>query len=658
MDNKSRFLSGVYHDLYEKKPVSDVNTGNEPVDDDNLPPASGTEPKAPTMSGPNSPAAGSKPATPRLKPFMNISGSPRKLEKELNTLVDDFYKNEGLSVPEDNDTPPFKPEEIRVRIEKLIGLSNIKEDIEAMMDFVKIQKLRKEHGLNGSSLSLHTAFIGNPGTGKTTVARLMGEYFRSLGVLKKGHLVEVSKSDLVGQFVGSTAGKTNQVIDSALDGILFIDEAYALAEGGENDYGREAINVLVERMDKERHRLAVFMAGYDENMKKFLQFNPGLASRVTRKFYFKDYTGPELMQIFNMQMEKSQYDMAQDDAKKLEQYFTYLYDIRDNQFGNGRIVRNTLEYLIKCQSDRLAGEDTVTVDMLKTITLADIEKAVPLKDILVTSDKLEQVMNELDDYIGLGNIKDHIRSLVNLIRTNQKREEAGLPVRQLSYHAIFCGSPGTGKTTIARILGRIYQALGVLKKGHVVEVDRSGLVAGYVGQTEEKTRKVIDQAMDGILFIDEAYALAGGMNDFGRNAIDTILKRMDDDRDRLIVIAAGYTNKMNTFVRSNPGLKDRFNWTFEFEDYSADELLDIFLSFASKQQYDLQDDAKTALLEHFTAIMQLKDEHFGNGRYVRNLFEKTVMEQSNRIGANIDKIQKENLSVITVGDVSGALLLI
>ena len=212
----------------------------------------------------------------------------------------------------------------------------------------------------------------------------------------------------------------------------------------------------------------------------------------------------------------------------------------------------------------------MTVDMLKTITLADFEKAVPLKDILVTSDKLDTVMNELNEYIGLSNIKDHIRSLVNLIRTNQKREEAGLPVRQLSYHAIFCGSPGTGKTTIARILGRIYQALGVLKKGHVMEVDRSGLVAGYVGQTEEKTRKIIDQAIDGILFIDEAYELAGGMNDFGRNDIDTILKRMDDDRDRLIVIAAGYTNKMNTFVRSNPGLKDRFNWTFEFEDNSAD----------------------------------------------------------------------------------------
>ena len=296
--------------------------------------------------------------------------------------------------------------------------------------------------------------------------------------------------------------------------------------------------------------------------------------------------------------------------------------------------------------------------MLKEITLEDIERAVPINNIIVTDDKLGKVMDELNRYVGLKNIKEHISSLVNMIKTNQKREEMGLPVKQLSYHAIFCGSPGTGKTTIARILGKIYQTLGILKKGHVVEVDRSGLVAGYVGQTEEKTSKVIDRAMDGILFIDEAYALTGGSNDFGRNAIDTILKRMDDNRDRLIVIAAGYTNKMKTFINSNPGLKDRFNWTFEFHDYTETELYDIFLTFSQKQQYVLSEDAQKMLKEHFKSIYKLRNEQFGNGRYVRNLFEKIVMEQSNRIGSNIENIEKEDLSLITEGDVSRAFLLL
>jgi len=245
-----------------------------------------------------------------------------------------------------------------------------------------------------------------------------------------------------------------------------------------------------------------------------------------------------------------------------------------------------------------------------------------------------------------------------MVKTNQKREEMGLPVKQLSYHALFCGSPGTGKTTIARILGRIYQTLGILKKGHVVEVDRSGLVAGYVGQTEEKTNKVIDKALDGILFIDEAYALAGGANDFGRNAIDTILKRMDDDRDRLIVIAAGYTNKMRTFINSNPGLKDRFSSTFEFKDYTDSELFEIFMTFASKQQYILTEQAKEMITEHFRSVCELRNEQFGNGRYVRNLFEKIVMEQSNRIGSDIENVKKEDLSIITDGDVSRAFLLL
>lgn len=623
MENKNRFLSGVYYDLYEKKPSS-RSKGNDP----------------------------------RKQAGIPSNGSSNALEQELNSLMDEFYQKEGYTKAEEKQAPPFNPEEVRVQIEKLIGLSNIKEDIEALMDFVKIQKLRQEHGLSGSNLSLHTAFIGNPGTGKTTVARLMGEYFRALGVLRKGHLVEVTRADLVGQYVGSTAAKTNQVIDKALDGILFIDEAYALSGGGENDFGKEAVNILVDRMDKERDRLAVFFAGYEENMKTFLESNPGLSSRVTRKFWFKDYNGSELMQMFRMQMEKNQYIMDMDCEKKMEQYFTWLYDIRDEQFGNGRVVRSTLEHLIKFQSDRLAEQENITVEMLKTITLEDIEKAVPLKDILVTVDKLDTVMDELNGYVGLKNIKDHIRSLVNLIKTNQKREEMGLPVKPMSYHAIFCGSPGTGKTTIARILGKIYQTLGVLKKGHVVEVDRSGLVAGYVGQTEEKTNKVIDKALDGILFIDEAYGLTGGMNDFGRNAITTILKRMDDNRDRLIVIAAGYTNKMNTFIQSNPGLKDRFSWTFEFHDYTADELLEIFMTFSNKQQYVLNEAAQTALRDHFVAVEKIKNEHFGNGRYVRNLFEKVVMEQSNRVGAHIGELKREDLSLITEGDVSHALLLI
>ncbi|NLY17600.1 MAG: AAA family ATPase [Clostridiaceae bacterium] len=635
MDKKNRFLSGVYFDIYEKK--------------------HGTRDRG---KGPLEPGMDSSDEYSDARTNKSSVKQEEILERELKSIIDDFYSKHETEKCESNNQPPFNADEIRNEIEKLIGLSNIKEDIEALMDFVKIQKLRQEHGLSGGNIALHTAFIGNPGTGKTTVARLMGEYFKALGVLKKGHLVEVTRSDLVGQYVGATSAKTNKIIDKALDGILFIDEAYSLSEGGENDFGKEVINILVDWMEKDRDRLAVFLAGYEDKMDVFLNSNPGLASRIPRKFYFKDYTGQELLEIFKLQLEKRQYSMNEECLKKMELYFTYLYDTRDKHFGNGREVRNILERLIKYQSDRLAELEEVTYNMLKEITMEDIEKSIPINDIVVTGDKLDRIMDELNRFIGLKNIKDHISGLVNMIKTNQKREEMGLPVKQLSYHALFCGSPGTGKTSIARILGRIYQTLGILKKGHVVEVDRSGLVAGYVGQTEEKTNKVIDKALDGILFIDEAYALAGRDNDFGRIAIDTILKRMDDDRDRLIVIAAGYTNKMKTFINSNPGLKDRFNFTFEFKDYTENELYDIFMMFTANQQYALTEKAKEMIRDHFSAVCKIRNEQFGNGRYVRNLFEKIVMEQSNRIGSDIENIKKENLSLITDGDVSRAFLLI
>lgn len=550
-------------------------------------------------------------------------------------------------------------DEVKQSIEKLIGLTNIKSDIDALMDFIKIQKIREKNGLPTNGLSLHTAFIGNPGTGKTTIARLMGEYFKAIGILEKGHLVEVSRADLVAEFVGGTATKTNEVIDSAIGGILFIDEAYSLSQGTKNDYGLEAINIIVDRMEKERDNLAIFFAGYNEDMEKFFQSNAGLASRVTRKFYFEDYDGGELFGIFNLISKKNGYLLDEQSEKDLQAYFNHIYYIRDKHFGNGRTVRNTFEKLIKQQADRLASEDwieseTPDVNQLMTISTEDMENTLNLSEILVDHDELDHILQELNQYVGLEEIKEYISDLINLIRTNKMRSTMGLPVKSMTYHSIFTGSPGTGKTTIARILGKIFQSLGVLKKGHLVEVDRASLVGGYVGQTEEKTAKVIDSAMDGVLFIDEAYALAGGGNDYGQKAIDTILKRMDDDRERLVVIVAGYTDEMATFVNSNPGLKDRFTRKFDFKDFTFTELTDIFKIISGKQKYQLNKFAEDRLLEYFENILITNPKDFGNGRYVRNLFESVIMEQANRLSGLTD-VTREDLMTITCDDVDAGI---
>ena len=264
---------------------------------------------------------------------------------------------------------------------------------------------------------------------------------------------------------------------------------------------------------------------------------------------------------------------------------------------------------------------------------------------------LEEVLAELDALCGLERVKKDVRSLVNLVKVRRLRQEAGLPAPALSLHLVFLGNPGTGKTTVARLLAKIYRAIGVLSKGQLVEVDRSGLVAGYVGQTATKTQEVIQKAMGGVLFIDEAYALANrdNANDFGGEAIEVLLKNMEDHRDDLIVIVAGYTGPMEKFIHANPGLESRFNKYFFFEDYDAGQLLEIFRSQCSRNGYSLSAEAEAWAKDRFTFLYATRDENFGNAREVRNLFEKAVARQADRV-ALLESPTKEQLMELTKED--------
>lgn len=267
---------------------------------------------------------------------------------------------------------------------------------------------------------------------------------------------------------------------------------------------------------------------------------------------------------------------------------------------------------------------------------------------------LNGVMKNLDSLIGLTSVKNEVRQLASFIEIQLKRKARGLKVAPITYHCVFTGNPGTGKTTIARILGGIYREMGVVKKGQLVETDRSGLVAEYVGQTAVKTNKIIDSALDGVLFIDEAYSLVqGGEKDYGREAISTLLKRMEDDRDRLVVILAGYTDEMKEFIDSNPGLQSRFNRYIEFPDYSAEELAKIFLMYAEKNQYTCNKDVQTSIVNVMEVAVQNKDRNFGNARYVRNLFEKAIQRQAVRL-STVVPITTEMLTELTLHDLGFA----
>lgn len=256
----------------------------------------------------------------------------------------------------------------------------------------------------------------------------------------------------------------------------------------------------------------------------------------------------------------------------------------------------------------------------------------------------------LDDLIGLDPVKSDVRMLANFITIQQKRKALGLKEAPISYHCVFTGNPGTGKTTVARILADVYRSMGVLKKGHLVETDRSGLVGEYVGHTAVKTNKIIDSALDGVLFIDEAYTLVqGGDHDYGGEAIATLLKRMEDDRNRLVVILAGYTEEMKKFIDSNPGLQSRFNRYIQFPDYTAEELARIFLLTAERSQYTCDEDVRASLNDIMKHAVETKDKNFGNGRFVRNLFERAIQRQAERL-STVQNLTSQMLAELTLHD--------
>ncbi|MFM1653549.1 AAA family ATPase [Brevibacillus sp. B_LB10_24] len=527
----------------------------------------------------------------------------------------------------------------------IVGLDKVKAFVRTLEKQMIVDRRRKEAGIQvDTGQSINMIFSGNPGTGKTTMARLLAGMFRSMGYLKKGHLVEVDRSDLVAEYSGQTATKTKQVVESALGGILFIDEAYALVQDGSGGFGKEAIDMLVRLIELHKDNLVVILAGYTEDMERFLQVNPGMSSRFPLQIEFPDYTAEEMVRICSIMVKSRGFRMAEDVAKQLRGYFDQKQVPGKKDGGNGRLVRNTLEEAIRRQAERLADDPEIEAEKLNELTAEDFGLSAKADSVSGSVNAL----GELDKVIGLASVKDFVRSLSAQIQVAKRREELGLPkAAAQTLHMVFKGNPGTGKTTIARILARHLKELGVIKSDTLVETDRSGLVAGYVGQTALKTREVIERALGGVLFIDEAYALAEG-DQFGQEAIDTLVKAMDDYRDRLIVILAGYDQDMERFLDRNAGLRSRFPNIITFPDYTGEEMLQISHMMLDKQGYVMAPEAELKLLSIFRNYES--DVNAGNGRLVRNLMEKALRSHALRISQRADATTEE-LSTLMPEDI-------
>ena len=540
-------------------------------------------------------------------------------------------------------------EDVLAELDSLVGLEEVKAEVRKLVNLAKVNEARRAQGLKVPPMSYHMVFTGNPGTGKTTVARIVARAFRALGIAKTGQLVETDRAGLVGAYAGETATKTNAKVDEAIGGVLFVDEAYQLVSGDNDNYGKEAIAALIKRMEDDRDKLIVVAAGYTDEMREFLDANPGMRSRIARTIEFPDYSAAELAAIFRSMAKKNDFTLAPDLEAGLDAAIAKLTARRDRTFGNARFVRQLFEDATCRQANRLAEEGSLDADALKTLVLADL--AVGERKADLHAPTVEEVLAELDALTGMKPVKEEVRRLVATVKANKLRAEKGVGGDvTMSYNFVFTGNPGTGKTTVARILGRAFRALGVLERANFVETDRSGLVAKYEGQTAAKTNKLIDSAAGGILFIDEAYQLNQGENDqYGAEAVATLLKRMEDARGTMVVIIAGYKEEMKKFMAINSGLESRFNRTIEFPDYSAKELAEIYRSMAKKAKYTLSADADHWLEPYISMLTKERGKSFGNARWARNLFEKSIERQALRVTELADP-SPEELTTIRLKD--------
>lgn len=545
------------------------------------------------------------------------------------------------------------------KLDELTGLEELKKEVKNHIDYLNFLKLRQEKGFKDSErINLHSVFTGNPGTGKTTVVKLLGQIYKSMGLLSKGHVKEVDRSQLIGEYIGQTAPKVKKAIEEAKGGILFIDEAYSLAREADDskDFGKEAIEVLLKEMSDGSTDMAVMVAGYPHEMEVFLKSNPGLKSRFANYFHFEDYLPDELHNIAVSYAVQKGMILPEDAKAFLEEQLTEGFRNRDRSFGNARYAISIIDESKMNLGLRLMKRPDLKEldgDILSTIEKEDVELVFKQRgkrkyNININEKLLQSALDELNALVGISNIKNEVHELIKLVRFYH---DIGKDVlNKFSLHTVFLGNPGTGKTTVARIIGKIYKALGLLERGHMVELDRQGLVAGYVGQTAIKTDERIKEAKGGVLFIDEAYALGEG-GDFGREAIETLLKRMEDMRGEFAVIVAGYTDPMVRFLESNPGLRSRFDRTFTFEDYTAQELFKIALNLLKQEGVRLDNDAYDYLQKYIQSLYDYRDKYFGNGREIRKLVIDAVQNQNLRLASmSKEHRTKEMLETLTLED--------
>lgn len=521
-------------------------------------------------------------------------------------------------------------EEVRYKLESIIGMKELKEFIDKIENNFKVQKIREKLGLKTNKISLNMIFAGNAGTGKTNAARITFEYLYALGMIKENIFKEVSKADFIGEEFGDTAKRTNEIIESALGGVLFIDEAYSLCKDEKDKIGQEIVDALLKGIEDNRDNITVILAGYEKDMENFLSFNQGLKSRFPNIIKFEDYTPLEMYEIALNIAKSKGYRIAKNAKQGLIELFTKNQIVGKNDLGNARFVRNIVENAIMDASKKYLVNKERAIDLLEKDNFN-----------FKVSAKFD-LEEKLKEIIGLEEVKEFLRSQYKLIIAQEKRKSVGVNTKiEQNLNMIFAGNPGTGKTSIARLVAEMLNSMGILKVGQLVETDRSSFVSDIPGETSKKTEEKFKEALGGVLFIDEAYTLAN--DSIGREAIETLLKLIEDYSREVIVILAGYEEEMENFFDVNIGLRSRFPLWTKFEDYNPNELLEMAIKLIEAKGFKLSKNAYVELKKSFVEIYESADSQSGNGRMVRNYVEQLIRNQSIRIAENDISVYEMNL---------------
>lgn len=530
------------------------------------------------------------------------------------------------------------------KLEAMIGLNIVKDQIKNIIATDIVEKERKNRiGTSYKTGSMHMIFSGNPGTAKTTVAKLFAGITKEKGILKSGAFVEKAGMDLEPSGLVSAAYKVRKAFEAAKGGVLFIDEAYSLKSD-------DAITALIQEMENRREEVIVILAGYKERMKGFMERNEGLKSRIPYWIDFPDYDANELTEIFKLMLKERGFSATEEAIKEAHYIFDKIRYIDD--FGNGRYVRNLIERAIKNQSIRLinakGNTENIAQDEMLLITRDDI---CGLEEGLQKEREAGTALKELEEMIGLSSVKSVIKKAIANFKLNKLCMDRGIHRDKASLHMVFTGNPGTAKTTVARLFAEILKDEKVLPTGNFVEAGRADLISGHVGGTAPLVTKKFKEARGGVLFIDEAYSLCDNhRGSYGDEAINTIVQEMENHREDVIVVFAGYPDEMQQFLDRNPGLTSRIAFRVNFEDYSVDELMDISRLMLSRKDMSITDAAMDKLKLGYEAAS--KNSDYGNGRYVRKVLEEAQMNLAQRLMAmDESELTTELLTTIEECDV-------